>query len=466
MIVRVCRIEHNPLPAVALNISYIKRLLSSLIVPPKRIFSTITPTDEITWFSGKLILSTSLSKQVTTGKSSLQGPTTNMNRQITSNRNQDAWLTKPQQFWKFILGACIFFLALLIRYRLRRWTNIDTDTIESWYKFLFRRGIDGLANGSFSNYPPAYLYCLWLVTRLSQWVGPLSSIKLIPTFFDLVSTLSVYLLARTKHDQASAFLLAGVFFTLPTVMMNSTGWGQIDSAYTAFLLLSLYFLYIEKPFWGLLAFGVAFSFKLQAIFLLPFLGILLFWGKVRWYHFLLIPVDFVILAIPALMIGRDWSSILYLYFGQLEQFENLARNAPNPYIFISSKYYHPVLEIGLAIFAAASLSWAWINWKWRMIFTSRKYFLTALTSVALVPFLLPKMHERYFYPADAISFVTAIFIPQLWFVPVLFQISSGLTYTIFLLGWDPMFVKIAAFINTGLVAVIAYKQIQSINDSP
>ena len=389
-----------------------------------------------------------------------------MNRHITSGRNQDAWLGKPQQIGKFILGACIFLLSLLIRYRIRRWTNIDTDTIESWYKFLFRHGIDGLANGSFSNYPPAYLYCLWLVTRLSKWIGPLSSIKLIPTFFDLISTFSVYLLARTKYDRASAFLLSGIFFTLPTVMMNSSGWGQIDSAYISFLLLSLYFLYTEKPFWGMLAFGVAFSFKSQAIFLVPFLGILLFWGKVRWYHFCLILVVYVILAIPALMIGRDWSSILYLYFGQLEQFENLARNAPNLYLFISSKYYHPGLEMGLAVFAAASLSWAWINWKWRTIFTSRKYFLTALASAALVPFLLPKMHERYFYAADTLSFVTAIFIPELWFVPLLFQLSSGFTYTIFLFGWNPIFVQIAALINTGLVVVIAYKQIQSINNIP
>ena len=213
----------------------------------------------------------------------------------------------------------------------------------------------------------------------------------------------------------------------------------------------------------MLAFGIAFSFKSQAIFLIPFLGILLFWGKVRWYHFLLIPMVYAILAIPTLIIGRDWSSIVYLYFGQLEQFEDLARNAPNLYIFISSKYYHPGLEIGLAIFVAASLSWAWINWKSRTIFTSRKYFLTALASVALVPFLLPKMHDRYFYPADTVSFVMASFIPELWFVPVLFQLSSALTYTIFLFGWHPVFVQLSALINTGLVIVIAYKQVQSIN---
>ncbi|KXK11697.1 MAG: hypothetical protein UZ14_CFX002002665 [Chloroflexi bacterium OLB14] len=68
-------------------------------------------------------------------------------------------------------------------------------------------------------------------------------------------------------------------------MFNSTGWGQIDSLYTSFLLLCVYFLLKEKPFYAMLMFGVAFSFKSQSVFLLPFLGIMFLKGKINWYHF-------------------------------------------------------------------------------------------------------------------------------------------------------------------------------------
>ena len=36
-------------------------------------------------------------------------------------------------------------------------------------------------------------------------------------------------------------------------------------------------------------------------------------------------------------------------------------------------------------------------------------------SVALVPFLLPKMHDRYFYPADIFSLLAAFYMPEFGF---------------------------------------------------
>jgi hypothetical protein len=42
--------------------------------------------------------------------------------------------------------------------------------------------------------------------------------------------------------------------------------------------------------------------------------------------------------------------------------------------------------------------------------------------------LLPKMHDQYFYPADVFSFMAATLVPEIWFIPILFQISSGAAY--------------------------------------
>jgi len=84
--------------------------------------------------------------------------------------------------------------------------------------------------------------------------------------------------------------------------------------------------------------------------------------------------------------------------------------------------------------------------------------LLALISVSLTPFVLPKMHDRYFYPADALSLIVAFYNPNLWFVPILFQLSSGLAYTVYLLGTSIGLVKIGAIINTVLIAyLLAYQ---------
>jgi Gpi18-like mannosyltransferase len=358
-----------------------------------------------------------------------------------------------------VLGVILILLSLFIRYKVSGLHNPDMNLFINWYDHLHRNGWSGLADEDFSNYPPAYLYLLWFSTLFSGWLEPAFSIKLIPTFFDLISAATIFLMARMRYGSGTSFTLAAAFFTLPTVMMNSTGWGQIDSLYTSFLLICVYLLLREKPFWAMLAYGIAFSFKAQSIFLLPFLGLIFLSGKLRWFHFLLVPAVYLVLALPAILIGRSWESILFLYTGQVDQFKNLAKTAPNLYIFISDQYYQPVVMIGITIFLIIMAFWAWNYWRAKIALTHPFIIFTALTSLALSPFLLPKMHDRYFYPADVFSFASALFIPTMWFVPVLYQVISGLAYTIFLFEMPVELVKTAAVINIFAVVYLFRRQL-------
>lgn len=364
----------------------------------------------------------------------------------------------------FTTGILLILLSLFLRYLVLEFKNGDLLLIRTWYDFLLENGYKGLADGEFSNYPPAYLYLLYLATLTSKWLDPFIALKLIPSVFDLVSTAAVYRIARTKYENDKSFFIAALFFLLPTVMLNSSSWGQIDSLYGCFLLVCFYLLLKERPFWALVAFGVGFSFKAQSIFILPFLGILFLRGRIRWHHFLAVPVVYLLLALPAVIIGRSWESILTLYAGQAGQFEELARYAPNLYLLLPGVPLHPAFEIGMSVFFITMLAWAWVNWKAALPVTNDQFVLTALASAALVPFLLPKMLDRYFYPADLFSYVAAIFIPELWFIAALFQISSGLVYMIFPFGMPPLLALPAALINTALVIVIARRQLRSLRE--
>ena len=358
-----------------------------------------------------------------------------------------------------VLSIILFSLMLFIRYQLLALSNDDLILIQGWYNFLAQHAIQGLSNDTFSNYPPAYLYLLWFSTLFAQWINPITAIKLIPTAFDLLSALTIFKIARTKYADDKPFLFSVLFLLLPTIMTNSTGWGQIDSTYTSFLLICFYLILTKRPIWALAAFGTAVSFKVQAIFILPFLGIMLLKKQARWFDFFSIPIVYAGLALPALLLGRNWKSIMLLYVGQVGQFEDLARNAPNLYAMIPNEYYHPVLEIGLGLFAISMLTWAWYSRRGQFPITPKQLAITALMSLVLVPFLLPKMHDRYFYPADAFSFMAATLIPEIWFIPILFQISSGTAYSIFLFGAHRAVVFIGALINTALVIYIVRSQI-------
>ena len=90
--------------------------------------------------------------------------------------------------------------------------------------------------------------------------------------------------------------------------------------------------------------------------------------------------------------------------------------------------------------------------------TPERMVLLALISVSLTPFVLPRMHERYFYPADALSLIVAFFNPELWIVPFAFQLSSGLASAVYLKGKSPEPVMYGAIINTVILIVLIVYQ--------
>jgi Gpi18-like mannosyltransferase len=72
----------------------------------------------------------------------------------------------------------------------------------------------------------------------------------------------------------------------------------------------------------------------------------------------------------------------------------------------------------------------------------------------LSPFLLPRMHERYFYSADVLSILYAFYFPRRWFVPLLVIGSSFLSYLPFLFGGTPVAMPVLSFVmGCGLLTV-------------
>lgn len=138
----------------------------------------------------------------------------------------------------------------------------------------------------------------------------------------------------------------------------------------------------------MVAFGVGFSFKAQSIFILPFLGILFLRKQLRWYDFLIVPVIYLVLAIPT-DAGELVKHPFIICRLQAGQFTEPARYAPNLYILMALPL-HPGFEIGTTIFFLAMLAWMGeLEQNHPSLRLNSQS--TALASAALVPFLLPKM---------------------------------------------------------------------------
>lgn len=328
-----------------------------------------------------------------------------------------------------------------------------------WYDIILAHGGWRALGESFSNYTPAYLYLLTAATYW-RWAPPVVSIKLISIVFDYALAGLMGLLARRQLGPGPRSLLgpALVLFA-PTVILNGALWGQADSIYTAFLLACVWFALQKRPFWASLSFSVALAFKLQAIFLAPFCLVLCTRQELRWAPTALLPpLTYVLFALPAALLGQPLDGLLKIYLYQMNQYGELSVFAPNLYAFCAvgpQLCQQPVLTAAAVIAAGLGvLLLVRIFTRSRRPMEPAALVLLALLSAALMPFLLPRMHERYFYPADILSLALVLYRPRWWWVAAAFQVSSLLAYSGPLLQAYTTGAMLGGLINLGVIAFL------------
>ena len=343
-----------------------------------------------------------------------------------------------------VLSPVFIGLLLLAAIIARRYSlpvvSLDMSAgLFDWYGFILKRGFMAAFKENFALYTPPYLYLLWLGTWVNGVVSVVTLIKAISIIFDVLCCFYVYKITALKYPRSRVpWLAAALAFCLPTVILNSSYWGQCDSIYTAFLLASIYYILVEKALPALVFFGLAFSFKLQAIFLLPFLGLYTLRKRIPWWGYAFIPLVYGILALPTIYAGRDWLDTLTIYAHQTDKFPKWSSTTPNLYLPLQGVVpltdFLNLLTILLAGLLLAT--WILLAWKKHQKDLPAGILLASLASVGLVPFLLPRMHQRYFYPQDLLSLLVAFFFPELWFLPLFSQIISLLSYSPFLFNYS------------------------------
>ncbi len=415
-----------------------------------------------------------------------------------------------QKFEKYaIVIMCL--LALVLRISLYHVETSDyTIFVSQWYDFIQTHGGFAALKYNFSNYNVPYLYLLALITYLP--IPQLIAIKTLSVMFDAVLGLFTYLIISLKYKHSHAAMIGAlVVVCAPTIFINSAAWGQCDAIYTTFCLGSLFFLLKQRPAWACLFFALALSFKLQAIFFLPVLLMLLLRRKLPLKYLALIPLIFLFMLVPAWIAGRDAPSLLTIYVGQVTsdgggpgQFNSRGTGpfnggapgsftrrgtgpfnggpgqftskgagpftrrgtgpfnggAPGP--FDGGRFGGSSVSSSLTANAPSFYQWLPANapayWKWvgillaaavvvlvGVLLVASKKQLTSdiLLKVTLVfavsiPFLLPEMHERYFYLADVISILSAFYFPRFFYIAVMMQLCSLLSYAPYFIHTQPV----------------------------
>ena len=339
-----------------------------------------------------------------------------------------------QKYKNIIIFSFFILLSLLIRYSLLGFESTDYKAwLSNWYEFIKSHGGFWALKYNFANYTPPYLYLLIIATGLP--FPSLTAIKLISIIFDYSLAFFVYLTVKLKYKKGIIPVMSffAVLF-LPTVIFNSSLWAQCDTIYTTWLIGSLYFIIREKILLAFIFLSLAFAFKLQTIFLFPVYIILSYKKNFSIKYFLLIPLIYIISIIPTFIAGRPFNDLLSIYGEQIAINQKLTMNAPTLYQWISNHYYYPVCHIGVAVTLLITCLFMFIIHKSKINIKEETVIKLSLAFSLIIPYFLPKMHERYFFPADIISIIYAFYYPRKFFIPVLINIASLFSYFPFLFG--------------------------------
>ncbi len=281
------------------------------------------------------------------------------------------------------------------------------------------------ANG-LGNYTPPYLYLLAVGSLVHGFVSSLSIVKLVGIAGLAFAAVSVLVLLHSFVPASVAMLGAAGVMLLPAQVLNAAAWGQSDAYYAGFVVLVVAAAIEERPAWMMAAFGAAVSFKLQAIFIGPFLLYMVLSRRIPVWVWLTAPLVYVLMMVPAWLAGRPALDLATIYLDQYHTWPWLSMNSPNPWAFVQwlNLMSQPVgVAVGMSLALVAGLAIAAVAFYRRL--ADSDLLVLALASAALMPYLLPKMHDRYFFIADLLAFSLAIARPARWTLAVAFLIPLG-----------------------------------------
>lgn len=115
----------------------------------------------------------------------------------------------------------------------------DLGFFESWATTLGRVGPGAFyASAGSANYPPGYMYVLWLVDAISGLFGTSSShalvllLKIPAIAADIALAAVLYAAARRWFGGRAGLLAAAIYLFIPVTWYDSALWGQVDAVGT------------------------------------------------------------------------------------------------------------------------------------------------------------------------------------------------------------------------------------------
>ena len=373
----------------------------------------------------------------------------------------------PFKVLDIIFILALWFIAFMARYALFPIVSADYfGFLEKWMNQIKELGGFASLGTQISNYTSPYMYLMCLV---SGFDNSLYALKFISVFFDYFASVAIFLIVyELTKSTGKATLGMAILLLCPTVIIDSAYWCQCDIIYTSFILWALLFFFKDKSTGCFVFLGIAFAFKLQTIFILPF--IIIMWLKkrtIRLADILYMPAIYIVAQLPAWMFGRPFKELMLIYFDQSSYYPWGTLEYPNIYAILDEtiETYHHMDEVSSAgtwmtMILLGFL--AYYIYRKKIKITDDLAITIALFSVAITVYTLPHMHDRYGFLIDLIAIVYAMRRPKKLPVFCGFVLVSIVSFMPYLTAAHIFSIRTVAVFMLGLITYVGYDLYQQV----
>lgn len=327
---------------------------------------------------------------------------------------------------EYIICIGLLAAAFIIRSCLLDYESDDyLMFLKPWTQFFRDNGGFAALGNYRGNYNPPYMYCLALFSYID--INELYLIKLLSVLFDVLLAWACMKLTSLCTDSHSKRI--GCFFAVllfPTVILNGAYWGQCDSIYSFFGIYALYLGLSSRPAGSMITLAASLAFKLQAVFIMPVFFILLIAKKISLKQLLIFPAAYIVFMLPTVIAGMPFMEVMTLYVSQAGTVgDAINYNAPS----LTSMIYNSADPAGLSkLLIIAAFAFMLLVFIWAIVMRGKLNTAVVIGFAALlavgIPYLLPHMHDRYFFLSGMLLIVIGCIAPYYALVPLLAELAS------------------------------------------
>ena len=244
--------------------------------------------------------------------------------------------------------------------------------------------------------------------------------------------------------------------------------------YVALVVWTVWLLLRKHPVLAMIPLGFAISIKLQSVFFLPVLIYMWLAKEFKLRNMLIIFLVIFSTFLPSYLAGAQFAMPFKMYYEQITSiYSNANYGAGSMYAFFEMAKFEDGINKGGVFLAFTFIGIALlILYHYQVPATKKNLVFVSVLFSLLSPFVLPHMHERYFYMADVFLIIYVIIYRRKYLFAALMSFSSVITYTHFLtgeyifkfLGTDS--VRLAALINLGLLIGLIFEAPKVLEKTP